>query len=105
MGVVKLIVNQDFIFNWFVKQRSEGNQGFFTIVEITEALKNSGYDGCLGNVRKIVKKLYAWGYLDLENFDTWRRAYRVKFGCMNSKLISPLDKDLKGEQYKWLYRG
>jgi hypothetical protein len=91
-------VNQDLLLAWFQKRRKSGDETFISVPELEEAFfKEGNYNGNLKNVRGLVNKLYAWGFLEIENFNTYRRAYRCKIKVLDMDLISPLNKDISAE--------
>jgi len=96
-------VNQDVLLLWFQSRRKGGKEDYISVPELEEALYNEGnYNGNLKNVRGLVNKLYAWGFLEIESFNTYRRAYRCRVKVLDMKLISPLDKDISAKEQRGL---
>ena len=91
-------MNQDILLVWFQSKRKAGDEGFISVPELEEKLFNEGkYNGNLKNIRGLINKLYAWGFLEIENFSTYRRAYRCKLKVLDMNLISPLDKNISAD--------
>lgn len=91
-------MNQDILLAWYQAKRKAGDETFISVPELEEELfKEGNYNGNLKNIRGLVNKLYAWGFLEIENFNTYRRAYRCKAKVLDMVLISPLDKDISAK--------
>lgn len=98
-------MKQDILFNWFREKYEAGDKGFFSIPEVEKAFKD---DVDLRNIRTLIIKLYAWGYLDINTEDIYNRKYRIKLNYVNCPLTeikSPLSKDLTFAEFEKLFRG
>lgn len=95
-------MNQDIIFCWLQQQLRSGNDSFFTVKEIRQALaSDKSYNGYSRNIGLLLIRLYAFGYLELINPHSWRRAYRLKKKFLKNKIItSPFNKDLTAQEYR-----
>lgn len=69
------------VYEWLRAQRKR-NSFYFTVGEVSEALKSSGYsNGVLHGIRGDLLRLEFAGYLDVKlggTLDNWARRWRLK---------------------------
>lgn len=96
-------MNQDVLLLWFQKRRKSGDDSFISVSDLEQSLfKEGNYNGSLKNVRGLVNKMYAWGFLELEKPGAYNRAFRCKIKVLDMNLISPLDKNINAEDQRRL---
>lgn len=80
-----------------------GDHSFLTVKQITMIAEKDYNCNGIKNIKFLIHKLYAWGYLDINDNSGWyNRGYRVKEKVLSMKLISPLDKDITADEQKRL---
>jgi hypothetical protein len=93
-------MKQDELFFYLKKEYEGGNDKFFSVadLEAIDDFKN------IYNVRTILVKLYAYGYLDINITDV--RRYRVKSKYLNISVDvkSPLSPDLSYAEFCKLFK-
>lgn len=97
-------MKQDILFFWFKETFEKGNKSFFSIPEIQLFFKD---DPDLNNIRPLIIKLYAWGYLDINTDDIYNRKYRIKIKYVNcdiSEVKSPLASNLTFTEFEKLFK-
>ncbi len=82
---------QDELLEWFRKQYITGDKSFFTGDECRKLITNQGYN-VNGDLNRQIRKLYAFGYLDISLKAGKRAKYRIKKKYTNKEYtaLSPL---------------
>jgi hypothetical protein len=94
-------MNQSELFEWLQKVYNQGDKRYWNIKMIRDIFP---FDTSIG--RK-VNRLYAWGYLEIEEEARWYRKFRIKSKYKNLKiglLKSPLDPNISAQEYRELGR-
>jgi hypothetical protein len=82
-------LGQTELFNWFIVQRLTGEHKFFSIEEIKKLTKTQGYDIGGENrhicINRQVRRLYAYGYLEIKIKYIRPASYRVKAKYLNGR--------------------
>ena len=92
-------MNQNVIFDWFKVKRMICDD-FYSVKEVeAEAEKVGVYKG---SIRGMIIKLYAFGYLEVNNEGLWCRKFRLKSSLVCADFKSPLSKDISSNDLKKL---
>jgi len=96
------IIGQPELLEWFKNQYLSGEKKFFTINQICKANKECNKYG----LRNQVLKLYAYGFLEIEDKYVFKRKYRIKKGIAIKKIVyqNPLSKDITVNDLRELSR-
>jgi len=91
-------MEQQQVFIHLMKKRLKGDNNYYTIREINQEL-----EGNITACSRIIRQLYAYGYLGINN-KLWRFGYRAKKDlCIkNIGIVSPLNKDIDLKRFKKL---
>lgn len=93
-------MNQNAVLDWFKNRLLNGDKDFFSVKEVeAEADKIGVYKG---SIRGMIIKLYAFGYLEVDNKGVWCRKFRLKSALISAEFKSPLSKDITANELKKL---
>lgn len=101
-----MILKQDLLLEFLQRTYKNGNTKFLSVKDIQRLIfEDTLYNEVLNikTIRLMITKLYAWGYLDINNSEAWRKGYRIKVKVLDMRLISPLDKGITAEEQRKLF--
>jgi len=88
-------LSQEQIFNYLLELRTKKVDDFFSVQQIFLALNTRGFDLNIASTRTGVRRLYAWGYLDVKPLKIKTGGFLLVYRITERELLKALNPETK----------